>query len=262
MSFVQTVILGGLAGVTIYLGLPLGRLTGLSAKTRTFLSMASTGILLFLLFEVFSHVAEPIEDLLLAAPSTPGGYARFGILLFTFAFGFSLGLFSLIAFERSFIKSHKTAELPQSPFRLSLMIAGGIGLHNFSEGLAIGQSSGQVELTLATLLVIGFALHNATEGFGIVGPLAGQRPSWKFLALLGLIGGGPTLVGSMLGYYFVSPLMFTLSLSVAAGALVYIIGEMFRINHNSATRAHAAGGLILGLLIAFSTELILAVAGL
>ena len=81
-----------------------------------------------------------------------------------------------------------------SPARsLALLIATGIGLHNFSEGLAIGQSAAQDEISLALLLVIGFGLHNATEGFGIVAPLSGSEslPSWRFLGLLGLIGGGP-----------------------------------------------------------------------
>ena len=72
--------------------------------------------------------------------------------------------------------------------RLALLIAVGIGLHNFAEGLAIGQSAASGEIALATLLVIGFGLHNATEGFGIVAPLAGdspgrnvESPSWRFL---------------------------------------------------------------------------------
>src|SRR6202035_4379985 len=82
--------------------------------------------------------------------------------------------------------------------RLALMIAIGIGLHNFGEGLAIGASAARGAIGLATLLVIGFALHNATEGFGIVAPLAGEagRPSWRFLLLMGLIGGGPTFMGT------------------------------------------------------------------
>src|SRR5881398_4095569 len=84
-----------------------------------------------------------------------------------------------------------------SPARwLAVFIATGIGLHNFSEGLAIGQSAARNELSLALVLIIGFGLHNATEGFGIVAPLAGEKdpPSWRFLGLLGLIGGAPTFV--------------------------------------------------------------------
>jgi ZIP family zinc transporter len=82
-----------------------------------------------------------------------------------------------------------------SPARwLAIFIATGIGLHNFSEGLAIGQSAASDQVSLAIVLIIGFGLHNATEGLGICAPLAGdkERPSWAFLGLLGLIGGGPT----------------------------------------------------------------------
>src|SRR4029079_11494698 len=84
--------------------------------------------------------------------------------------------------------------------RTGLIIAPAIGLHNFAEGLAIGVSAGAGEIGLATVLIIGFALHNATEGFGIIGPLGNVRPSWRWLALAGLIGGGPVLLGAMLGY--------------------------------------------------------------
>ncbi|MBA2680506.1 MAG: ZIP family metal transporter, partial [Ktedonobacteraceae bacterium] len=83
-----------------------------------------------------------------------------------------------------------------SPHMLALIIATGIGLHNFSEGLAIGQSASTGALQLAIVLIIGFGLHNMTEGFGIAGPLTGQSVSWRFVILLGLIGGGPTFLGT------------------------------------------------------------------
>src|SRR5205809_817030 len=75
--------------------------------------------------------------------------------------------------------------------RLARLIATGIGLHNFGEGLAIGQSAAAGELSLALVLIIGFGLHNATEGFGIIGPMVTEPdpPSWAFLGLMGLIGG-------------------------------------------------------------------------
>src|SRR5260221_5642160 len=99
------------------------------------------------------------------------------------------------------------------------MIASGIGLHNFSEGLAIGQSAGRGEIAFAAVLIIGFGLHNATEGFGIVGPMIGkEQPSSAFLGLAGLIGGGPTVIGTLVGHYFVSTAMSILFLALAAGA--------------------------------------------
>src|SRR5213078_4167096 len=112
--------------------------------------------------------------------------------------------------------------------RLSLLIATGIGIHNFGEGLAIGQSAAADEVALALVLIIGFALHNATEGFGIVGPMSGEAepPSWGFLGLLGLIGGSPTFLGTALGYAWVSEGLQVLFFSVAAGSILYVVMEL------------------------------------
>src|SRR5207247_1877852 len=128
------------------------------------------------------------------------------------ALGISAGLLALFYVMRAFKPkppqsvgpgAMAVAELDHPHVRhrealhLGMSIAVAIGLHNFSEGLAIGQSARKGETTLALLLVIGFALHNATEGFGIVGPLAGAnaRASWRWLGIAGLIGGGPTFLG-------------------------------------------------------------------
>src|SRR5439155_10260068 len=81
-----------------------------------------------------------------------------------------------------------------------LVIATAIGVHNFAEGLAIGVSARAGAIGLATVLIIGFALHNATEGFGIIGPLGDVRPSWRWLAVAGLIAGGPTFLGTVVGH--------------------------------------------------------------
>jgi zinc transporter, ZIP family len=143
-----------------------------------------------------------------------------------------------------------------------LTIAAGIGLHNFSEGLAIGQSSGRGEIGFAVLMIVGFGLHNATEGFGIIGPMVGKEiPSWRFLGLVGLIGGGPTFLGTLLGYFMVSDAMSVLFLSLAAGALVYIISELFHLERRPDTRLAGGWGILAGFLFAFLTDLILVFAG-
>ena len=187
---------------------------------------------------------------------------EFTLLLTIFILGFGLGLMGLIAFEHQFIKFRAVAGQALSPTRLALMIATGIGLHNFSEGLAIGQSAGRGEIAFAALLIVGFGLHNATEGFGIVGPLVGgDRPSWAFIGLAGLIGGGPTFIGTIVGYYFLSSAMFVLFLSLAAGALVYIIGELLHINRRPGTKFQAGLGLFVGFIFGYITDLILTIAG-
>jgi zinc transporter, ZIP family len=256
MNFVQTVLLGAIAGLTIYLGLPIGRIKGLPDKVRSFLAMSSAGILIFLFFDIFSQLSSPIEEML-----TQRNYPQFSLLLGIFIVGFGGGLLTLITFERRIIRGSATQAL--SPTRLALLIAAGIGLHNFSEGLAIGQSAGSGEIAFAAILIVGFGMHNATEGFGIVGPMIGkERPSWGFLGLAGLIGGGPTFLGTMLGYYMVSSAMSVLFLSLAAGALVYIIGEMFAHNWRSVTKTPAAWGLLAGFIFAYLTDLILVSAGI
>ncbi len=257
MTFAQTVLLGSIAGFTIFLGLPIGRIKGISEKTRSFLSMTSAGILLFLFFDIFHQLSEPIEAAL--NPFSPGEFAT---LLAVFIAGLGAGLLGLIVFERRLIRNRSIAGQALTPLHLALMIAIGIGLHNFSEGLAIGQSAAGGEFAFATILIIGFGLHNATEGFGIVGPLAGgERPSWGFLGLAGLIGGGPTFLGTIVGYFFVSTPMSVLFLSLAAGALVYILAELFHANWRESVKWQAGLGLFAGLLIAYLTDLLLIAAG-
>ncbi len=257
MNFGQTILLGAIAGLTIYLGLPIGRIKEMSEKTRSFLSMTSAGILLFLFIDIFRQLSQPIQSALQAAQ-----YPQFTFLLLIMILGFAAGLFGLIGFERGFFRFRSARDQAISPVRLALMIATGIGLHNFSEGLAIGQSAGRGEIVFATILIVGFALHNATEGFGIMGPLVGaERPSWTFLGLVGLIGGGPTFLGTVVGYYFVSSSMSVLFLSLAAGALVYIIGELFHVNRRPGTKFSAGLGFFIGFLFAYLTDLILVAAG-
>jgi ZIP family zinc transporter len=151
-----------------------------------------------------------------------------------------------------------------SPARmLALLIATGIGLHNFAEGLAIGQSAAQDEIGLALMLVIGFGLHNATEGFGIVAPLATEpeAPSWGFLGLLGLIGGGPTFFGTLIGQSWVSESLSVAVLALAAGSILYVVMELLNVARAFGSKSAATLGILLGLLLGFGTDFILIAAG-
>src|SRR6185312_286371 len=116
--------------------------------------------------------------------------------------------------------------------RLALLIAVGIGVHNFGEGLAIGQAAATGAASLAVTLIVGFALHNATEGFGICGPLTGEgtRPTWRFLTILGLIGGAPTFLGTVLGQAWTSTAVTVLFFAIAAGSILYVVQELFSVN--------------------------------
>ena len=143
-----------------------------------------------------------------------------------------------------------------------MMIATGLGLHNLSEGLAIGQSAASGAVAFAVVLVIGFALHNITEGFGIAAPLATDSsvPSWGFLLLAGVIGGAPTFLGTVIGYMFTSTYIYVLFLALAAGALLYVVNELFNVGRKLSTPPAFAWGMLLGFLTAYATDLVLTIA--
>ena len=149
------------------------------------------------------------------------------------------------------------------------MIAVGIGLHNFAEGLAIGQAAGKSEIALATLLVIGFALHNATEGFGIVAPLAGEVtvdgrhavPSWGFLLAMGAIGGGPTFIGTAVGHAFTSDALSVVFLSLAAGSILYVVIQLTAVAAKNKRMDLFAYGLLIGIVAGFLTDAVVIAAG-
>jgi zinc transporter, ZIP family len=275
MSTGQILLLGALAGSTIFLGLPMGRLHDVGQGFKAFLSATATGILLFLFWDVLSEVVEPIEEALDGHEwGTFSGYSALGLG------GFAVGLLILVYYDvwmkarrrKSFLGpgAASAGELERSHFVgltparwLALFIATGIGLHNFSEGLAIGQAAALDKLSLAYVLVIGFGLHNATEGFGIVAPLTGdaEPPSWRFLGLMGLIGGAPTFLGTVVGQSWTSTGVSIAFLALAAGSILYVVMELLNVCRLFSSKAVTAWGITLGLALGFATDFILHASG-
>jgi zinc transporter, ZIP family len=273
VSSVQIAVLGAIAGLTIFLGLPIGRLREPMPKLRAMLSATATGILIFLLWDVLDHAWEPVD-----AALSDHRYASAlgnGMVL---AACFAVGLAGLVYFDRWVARRSArslgpgTASVAELEPRLTglarlsdlpMMIAIGIGLHNFAEGLAIGNSAAQGELQLAVLLVIGFGLHNATEGFGIVAPMAaaGRRPSWGYLAVLGLVGGGPTFVGTLVGQSVVNETISVGFLALAAGSILYVVIELLAVARKQALKEITTWGILLGVLLGFATDAIVTAAG-
>ncbi len=251
--FSNNVLLGVIAGITIFLGLPIARWQRASERLRGILALASAGVLLFLVVEVGYHAMETVE---MSAKGGAGNTALLqGIVLVA---GFLVGLVGLAFFEERRKKRVETVGV--DALEVATMIAAGIGLHNFAEGLAIGQSFSGGQAALGTILVVGFALHNATEGFGIAGPLVGQKVSWARLLWLGLIGGAPTAIGSFVGGIWVNPTVELLFLSVAVGSLVYVTRELFRLRFATLGAVGATAALAFGFFVGFGTELVVGIA--
>ncbi len=251
MSFSQTLLLGAISGLTIFLGMPLARVKTVSKGHLSFLNALAIGILFFLFVDVMEHAIEPVEKALELKGE------NLWILLFVLVGGFIIGLMSLIYYGRHSLK--KSQEISHS--KLALLIAIGIGLHNFSEGLAIGNSALNSELKFAFLLIIGFGLHNITEAFGIAAPLSGKKPSWKFLLLLGLIAGAPNFFGTLIGYSYTSDILSVLFLSLAAGSILYVIGELLAMGRKFESHAWTGWGLCIGFFAGLLTDFILVALG-
>jgi ZIP family zinc transporter len=282
MSETHTLLLGLIAGVTILIGLPLGRVRAPRPGMRQFLNAVAIGILVFLVWDVLVHAFDPLDSALGRLHDGTGGIGPVAGYAALFFLGLAAGLMTLVYYERWLAGRARPRSLgpgTMSPGeltsaragiaswpaarRMSLLIAVGIGLHNFGEGLAIGGSAATGAIGLATILVIGFALHNGTEGFGIVAPLAaeGDRPSWGFLLLMGLIGGGPTLAGTMVGRQFTSQAVSVIFLTLAAGSILYVVIQLLGVAHKNGRRELLHWGVLLGLAAGFATDMVVTAGG-
>jgi ZIP family zinc transporter len=279
----RVLLLGFIAGATILLGLPVGRLRRPAPGLKQLLCATAAGVLVFLLWDVLSAAFAPLDLAVAAWHEGTGGAGSVGGYGLLFFGGLTVGLMALVYYEAWMLRrmpprpaqkfgpgAMAAAELTtrrgiitwSAAKRLSLMIAVGIGLHNFAEGLAIGGAAAKGEIALALLLVIGFGLHNATEGFGITAPMAGSedRPSWGFLLSMGLIAGGPTFLGTLIGHSVTSEPVSVAFLTLAAGSILYVVVQLIGVGLKG-RRDLLGWGLIIGLTAGFATDLIISAAG-
>src|SRR5579859_3557398 len=284
MGFAETVGLGAIAGSTIFIGLPIGRLRILDARMRVGLAMFSVGILAFIFMDVSKHGEAILETTLAHYQAHTASFGHLFGLFALLALGFTLGTAGISAAERS-LRARRLAPLAGGEaaatldaeqiaragaaadgarirsLQTAMCIAAAIGLHNFAEGLAIGVSAKAGAVTLATVLIIGFGLHNATEGFGIVGPLGDVRPSWSWLGLAGIVAGGPTFLGTIVGYQLHSQSLELTFYALAGGAVLYVIGEIWtgmrRYGHHTLGLYMIAAGFLAGV----ATDLVVAYGG-
>jgi len=254
MNQAAAIGLGAIAGATVFLGLPVARMKGLPKSIQGLLNAFATGILVFLLWDILAHAGGPVT-----AAVEQGQRGTFAAMALIFALGIGAGLLGLVYFNRTVFGHLRSGATNPSARSLSLAIATGLGLHNLSEGLAIGESAHVGAIAFTGVLAVGFALHNITEGFGIAAPMTTEaKPaSWRFLGLVGLIGGGPTFIGTWIGYLASSEYFSVAFLAVAAGALLYVLNELFNLGRKLNSPPAFAWGLLLGFLTAYATDLFL-----
>jgi len=214
-----------------------------------FLLALTIGLLVFLLVDA---LAEGLE----AAGALPDSYQ--GVVLFAFA---TLGAYLCLETLGAWLRNRQRGSRGAG-WVLALLIAIGIGLHNFGEGLAIGAAFALGEAALGTLLIVGFALHNTTEGLAIVAPLARERVRVADLLRLGLIGGVPTIAGAWVGGFVYSPVWSVLFLAIGVGAIAQVVVQIARQTAGSESvarhfaTAHVMAGLLAGFAMMYITGMI------
>lgn len=173
----------------------------------------------------------------------------------------AVGTFVVLTGIDAWVRSRRTVDAadPADGFRLALLVAGGIGLHNLGEGLAIGSAFAVGELAVGTALVVGFALHNTTEGLAIVAPLTGRRTGVGRLLLLGSVAGVPAVVGALLGAAVDDPTLSAALLGVGVGAIALVVAQIVPSLRGRGGRVldpPVAAGVVVGLAVMYLTGLL------
>ena len=249
-SFLGFTLIGLYVGVIpIFLGIFwLPALRGLGKRWMLFLLAVTAGLLLFLGFDT---VAEAFEQ----AAKVPGVFQGIGLI--------GIGVVSTFLILDMVSKREAGTGRDEAAQRLSLAftIATGIGIHNLGEGLAIGAAYNIGEISLGAFLVVGFIIQNITEGLGIIAPVLRDRPSLRSLALMGLVGGAPAIIGAWIGSYAPSTTLAVLFLSIGAGAIFQVVYEISKLIQRDTANEAATGvlfsGVLTGMLMLWVTGLMI-----
>ena len=220
----------------------------LGRRTMTFLMAATAGLLIFLGLDT---IAEALE----VAAEVPSAFQGIGLI----GIG-AVGTFLLLdAISRR--QTEITGSESERRLAIALMIAIGIGFHNLGEGLAIGAAYNVGEIALGTFLVVGFIIQNITEGLGIIAPVLRDRPTIGRLALMGLIGGGPAIVGAWIGGFSPSPILGVLFLAIGTGAIFEVVYEIAKLIKKDMARESMPmtvfSGVLTGMLLLWVTGLLI-----
>ena len=222
----------------------------LGRRTMTFLMAATVGLLIFLGLDT---IAEALEF----AGEVPSVFQGIGLI--------GIGAVTTFLLLDAISKQQTSASGDEVQRRLSVafIIAVGIGFHNLGEGLAIGAAYSVGEMTLGTFLVVGFIIQNITEGLGIIAPVLRDKPTIRNLAVMGLIGGAPAILGAWIGGYTPSPFLAVLFLAIGAGAIFQVIYEISKLIQKDIEREARAmsgtvvSGVLSGMLLLWVTGLLI-----
>jgi zinc transporter, ZIP family len=222
----------------------------LSGSWYAFFLAITIGLLIFLGIDSLQEAFE-------LAPFAPESLNGIGVLLLGFSLSF-LGLFYLSRGRRSRIDTNSERTGPRF---IAFSAALGIGVHNLGEGLAVGSAFALGNISLGATLIVGFMIHNITEGLPIITPLAKERPKIGYLAALGLLAGGPAILGTWIGGYAYSAIWGVFFLGIGAGAIFQVAIEvasfLARKSVNRLFTSHAVAGYLIGLLVMYGTGLII-----
>jgi zinc transporter, ZIP family len=216
--------------------------------TFLFLMAATAGILIFLGIDAANEAMEN-------ARLVGGAFQGVGLV--------GIGIVVTFLLLDAITRWQMGIERGEAEQRLSLatMISVGIGLHNLGEGLAIGASFSVGAATLGTFLVIGFIIQNITEGLGIIAPIVKDKPSLKRLAWMGVIGGGPAILGTWIGGFTYSQPLAVLFLSIGAGAVFEVAYEVFKLVQRSSAKQPRPlivfAGVTVGMLLLYVTGILI-----
>jgi zinc transporter ZupT len=217
-------------------------------RTMTFLMAATAGLLIFLGLDT---VAEALEF----AGRIPSAFQGIGLI----GIGGVATFLLLEAISKR--QSEITGNEADKRLTIAFVIAVGIGIHNLGEGLAIGAAYNVGEIALGTFLVVGFIIQNITEGLGIIAPVLRDKPGIGRLAIMGMVGGAPAILGAWIGGYTPSPFLTVLFLAIGAGAIFQVIYEIAKLVQKDTQREAMPmvvfGGVLTGMMMLWVTGLLI-----
>lgn len=247
-NFLELLVLAAAMGLAVFLSLPIVLAKSVRSRTVVLLNAAAIGILVFLLADVFADSATIIY-------TNPGSPA---LANWTFAAAFVIAVPA--CFLLLFAAEHRSSGSALSPRSLALVVALAIGFQNLTEGLVFGAAWAAGEIALLAVIFLGFFLQNVTEGFPIAAPLIGKgERAIGVLAMLFLVGGLPTVLGSSIGYFYNSALLDVTFEALAIGAILYAILPMLRMAFRPSETPEASYvkqrltyvGILLGFIVGF-----------